>query len=117
MFALVLVVGRLGDIVERFGQPSVIGQLLMGMILSAILMSMFYIGGELAQSRLQVLKTQLQPHFLFNTLNTAIALVRVDRSVRAAAGRYAGERRGHAHRLGPAARVPPQPTDPRRRGK
>lgn len=36
MFALVLVVGRLGDIVERFGQPSVIGQLLMGMILSAI---------------------------------------------------------------------------------
>lgn len=36
MFAVVLVVGRLGDIVQKIGQPSVIGQLIMGMVLSAI---------------------------------------------------------------------------------
>lgn len=33
---------------------------------------------ELAQSRLQVLKTQLQPHFLFNTLHTIITLLDED---------------------------------------
>ena len=33
---------------------------------------------ELAQSRLQVLKTQLQPHFLFNTLHAIITLLDED---------------------------------------
>lgn len=33
---------------------------------------------ELAQSRLQVLKTQLQPHFLFNTLHAIVALLDED---------------------------------------
>ncbi|MEO8672594.1 MAG: histidine kinase [Tahibacter sp.] len=33
---------------------------------------------ELAQSRLQVLKTQLQPHFLFNTLHAIVTLLRED---------------------------------------
>ncbi|MEP6907062.1 MAG: histidine kinase [Pseudoxanthomonas sp.] len=37
---------------------------------------------ELAQSRLQVLKTQLQPHFLFNTLHAIITLL--DEDTRAA---------------------------------
>lgn len=36
MFAVVLLMGRLGDIVQRFGQPPVIGQLVMGMVISAI---------------------------------------------------------------------------------
>ncbi len=36
MFAVVLLVGRLGDLVQRAGQPPVIGQLLMGMVISAI---------------------------------------------------------------------------------
>lgn len=36
MFAIVLLVGRLGDLVQRVGQPPVIGQLLMGMVISAI---------------------------------------------------------------------------------
>lgn len=36
MFAIVLLVGRLGDLVEKIGQPPVIGQLLMGMVISAI---------------------------------------------------------------------------------
>lgn len=36
MFAVVLLVGRLGDIVQRFGQPPVIGQLVMGMVIAAI---------------------------------------------------------------------------------
>lgn len=36
MFAIVMVIGRFGDIVQRFGQPPVIGQLLMGMVISAI---------------------------------------------------------------------------------
>jgi len=34
--------------------------------------------GRLAQAQLQVLKTQLQPHFLFNALNTISALVHED---------------------------------------
>ena len=34
---------------------------------------------ELAQSRLQVLKTQLQPHFLFNTLHAIITLLDEDK--------------------------------------
>ncbi|MEP7042588.1 MAG: histidine kinase [Dokdonella sp.] len=33
---------------------------------------------ELAQSRLQVLKTQLQPHFLFNTLHATVTLLEED---------------------------------------
>ncbi len=36
MFALVLLAGRVGDLVQRFGQPPVIGQLIMGMVLAAI---------------------------------------------------------------------------------
>lgn len=36
MFAIVLLAGRLGDLVQRFGQPPVIGQLIMGMALAAI---------------------------------------------------------------------------------
>ncbi len=34
--------------------------------------------GQLAQAQLQALKLQLQPHFLFNTLNTIAALVSTD---------------------------------------
>ena len=36
MFAVVLLVGRIGDVVQRFGQPPVIGQLVMGMVISAV---------------------------------------------------------------------------------
>jgi len=36
------------------------------------------LGRELAQARLEALTLQLQPHFLFNTLNAAVALVRHD---------------------------------------
>jgi Kef-type K+ transport system membrane component KefB len=36
MFALVLVAGKLGNIVEKYGQPAVIGELLAGVALSAI---------------------------------------------------------------------------------
>ncbi len=36
MFALVLVVGKLGNFVEKYGQPAVIGELLAGVALSAI---------------------------------------------------------------------------------
>jgi LytS/YehU family sensor histidine kinase len=36
------------------------------------------LAAELAQSRLQVLKTQLQPHFLFNTLHAIITLLDED---------------------------------------
>lgn len=35
---------------------------------------------ELAQSRLQVLKTQLQPHFLFNTLHAIVTLLDEDKA-------------------------------------
>ncbi|MFT3763338.1 MAG: histidine kinase [Pseudoxanthomonas sp.] len=37
------------------------------------------LAAELAQSRLQVLKTQLQPHFLFNTLHAIITLLDEDK--------------------------------------
>ncbi len=36
MFALVLVAGKLGNIVEKYGQPAVIGELLAGIALSAL---------------------------------------------------------------------------------
>ncbi len=36
MFALVLVAGKIGNFVERFGQPAVIGELLAGIVLSAL---------------------------------------------------------------------------------
>jgi Kef-type K+ transport system membrane component KefB len=36
MFALVLVVGKLGNFVEKYGQPAVIGELLAGVALSAL---------------------------------------------------------------------------------
>ncbi len=36
MFAVVLMAGKIGDIVERFGQPAVIGELLAGIVLAAI---------------------------------------------------------------------------------
>lgn len=36
------------------------------------------LAAELAQSRLQVLKTQLQPHFLFNTLHAIVTLLEDD---------------------------------------
>ncbi len=36
------------------------------------------LASELAQSRLQVLKTQLQPHFLFNTLHAIVTLLDED---------------------------------------
>lgn len=36
------------------------------------------LGRELAQARLEALTLQLQPHFLFNTLNAAVALIRHD---------------------------------------
>jgi len=36
------------------------------------------LGRELAHARLEALTLQLQPHFLFNTLNAAVALVRHD---------------------------------------
>jgi two-component system, LytTR family, sensor kinase len=36
------------------------------------------LASELAQSRLQVLRTQLQPHFLFNTLHAIATLLRED---------------------------------------
>ncbi|MEO7041550.1 MAG: histidine kinase [Gemmatimonadaceae bacterium] len=35
---------------------------------------------QLTRAQLSVLRSQLHPHFLFNTLNTAVALVRVDRA-------------------------------------
>ncbi|MEO7104711.1 MAG: histidine kinase [Gemmatimonadaceae bacterium] len=35
---------------------------------------------ELARAQLSILRNQLHPHFLFNTLNTAVSLVRVDRT-------------------------------------
>ncbi|MDQ2889695.1 MAG: histidine kinase [Gemmatimonadota bacterium] len=35
---------------------------------------------ELARAQLAALRAQLHPHFLFNTLNTAVSLVRVDRA-------------------------------------
>ncbi len=38
------------------------------------------LAGELARAQLSVLRNQLHPHFLFNTLNTAISLVRVART-------------------------------------
>jgi two-component system, LytTR family, sensor kinase len=38
------------------------------------------LSAELAQSRLAALRAQLQPHFLFNTLNAAVSLVRMGRS-------------------------------------
>ncbi len=37
------------------------------------------LASELAQSRLQVLKTQLQPHFLFNTLHAIVTLLDEDK--------------------------------------
>lgn len=36
MFALVLIVGKIGNFVERYGQPAVIGELLAGIFLSAL---------------------------------------------------------------------------------
>lgn len=36
MFALVLIAGKLGNIVEKYGQPAVIGELLAGVALSAV---------------------------------------------------------------------------------
>lgn len=36
MFAIVLLMGRLGDLVQKIGQPAVIGQLIMGLVISAI---------------------------------------------------------------------------------
>jgi len=36
MFALILVVGKIGNFVERYGQPAVIGELLAGIVLSAL---------------------------------------------------------------------------------
>jgi Kef-type K+ transport system membrane component KefB len=36
MFALVLIVGKIGNFVERYGQPAVIGELLAGIALSAL---------------------------------------------------------------------------------
>lgn len=36
MFAVVLLLGRLGDLVQKIGQPPVIGQLIMGMVISAV---------------------------------------------------------------------------------
>lgn len=38
------------------------------------------LAAELARAQLAVLRNQLHPHFLFNTLNTAVSLVRVDRA-------------------------------------
>lgn len=38
------------------------------------------LASELAQSRLQVLKTQLQPHFLFNTLHAIVTLLDDDKA-------------------------------------
>lgn len=37
MFVLVLLAGKLGSLVERFGQPAVIGELVFGIVLSACL--------------------------------------------------------------------------------
>jgi signal transduction histidine kinase len=37
-----------------------------------------YLGAQLAQTKLQLLRTQLQPHFLFNTLNAVSALMHED---------------------------------------
>lgn len=36
MFALVLVAGKIGNFIERYGQPAVIGELLAGVVLSAL---------------------------------------------------------------------------------
>lgn len=36
------------------------------------------LGGELSHARLQVLRNQLKPHFLFNTLNSISALMHID---------------------------------------
>ena len=36
------------------------------------------LGGELTEARLRVLRNQLQPHFLFNTLNSVSALMHID---------------------------------------
>lgn len=36
------------------------------------------LAGELSQARLQVLRNQLKPHFLFNTLNSISALMHID---------------------------------------
>ncbi len=38
------------------------------------------LAAELARAQLAALRSQLHPHFLFNTLNTAVSLVRVDRT-------------------------------------
>ena len=37
-----------------------------------------HLGAQLAQTKLQLLRTQLQPHFLFNTLNAVSALMHDD---------------------------------------
>lgn len=38
------------------------------------------LAAELARAQLAALRNQLHPHFLFNTLNTAVSLVRIDRA-------------------------------------
>ncbi len=38
------------------------------------------LAAQLARAQLSALRSQLHPHFLFNTLNTAVSLVRVDRT-------------------------------------
>ena len=57
--------------------------LIFAVLITGVLIGYFDLRGRalspaLTEARLQALQARIRPHFLFNTLNTAIALVRVD---------------------------------------
>ena len=83
--------GTFGQQVDQFvGQHAAIGLLTYAALLALHAAMRHYrektrreveasrLAGELAQSRLQVLRTQLQPHFLFNTLHAIVTLLQED---------------------------------------
>jgi sensor histidine kinase YesM len=69
---------------------------------------------QLVQSQLEALKAQLHPHFLFNTLNAIVTLMRKGET--AAKPRYHGGPRGAAGTgAGHGEKIPRHPTDAVRR--
>lgn len=61
---------------------------------------------DLSRARLQLLQAQMEPHFLFNTLNAAAALLAIDRERAATTVFTLGELLQSSHELGQRTSIP-----------
>jgi two-component system sensor histidine kinase AlgZ len=75
-FADVLVLGRTREAAIAFERHAVLGLLTVGMLLSYFTLRGRALSPALSEARLQALQARIRPHFLYNSINAVLSLIR-----------------------------------------